>query len=427
MQTKIQCKDLITKNGRFMGNKNEKEQCKFWESVKNSRVELNELCNKLLLSKWPYIIVTILLTLLFVYYFNWDGLGEFGEFFGGFVGTIFTMISLLLVIRTFEYQRKESKDQRNDAAIQRFNDMFFELLRVYQEQVKELCIKGEDEKEYCGKEFFAKGIEKMKQEFDKNCPKLNNSYKNSAKKAYMTFYENNKSKLGAYFRTLFRIFDLIDNSILDTKQRKEYAKIIRAQLSENELFFIRYNAMTIYSSDDNRDYINKYNLLKHLPIFELIEFEEECKKINITKKENSESINAIYYDIRKTLKDILKKYNSNQYTLGTSKSIELSKFTKKHKLFITLQEKYKIEFTYTMDKNIKKTTHSNFIFLDEMKQPTKTILLKLFINEIFFDSNFSEFNKRFRVKIEEDSNNNENQIIITIENKNRKPLRLKKV
>lgn len=140
-----------------MGNKNEKEQCKFWESVKNSWVKFNEwLSNKLLLSKWLYIIVTILLTLLFVYYFNWDGLGEFGEFFGGFVGTIFTMISLLLVIRTFEYQRKESKDQRNDAAIQRFNDMFFELLRVYQEQVEELCIKGEDGKEYCGKEFFCK-------------------------------------------------------------------------------------------------------------------------------------------------------------------------------------------------------------------------------------------------------------------------------
>jgi hypothetical protein len=411
-----------------MGNKNEKEQCKFWESVKNSWVKFNEwLNNKFLLSKWPYVIVTILLTLLFVYCFNWDGLGEFGEFFGGFVGTIFTLISLLLVIRTFEYQRKESKDQRNDAAIQRFDDMFFELLRVYQEQVKELCIKGEDGKEYCGKEFFAKGIEKMKQEFDKNCPKSNNSYKNSAKKAYMTFYENNKSKLGAYFRTLFRIFDLIDNSILDTKQRKEYAKIIRAQLSENELFFIRYNAMTIYSSDENKEYINKYNLLKHLPIFELVEFEKECKNINITKKENSESINAIYYDIRKTLKDILKKYNSNQYTLGTSKSIELSKFNKKHKLYITLEKEYKIKFTYTMDKNIKTTTHSNFIFLDEMKQPTKTILLKLFINEIFFDSNFSEFNKRFRVKIEENSNNNENQIIITIENKKGQPLRLKKV
>lgn len=416
-----------------MGNKNEKEQCKFWEFVKNSWVEFNEwLRNELLLSKWLYIIVTIVLTLFFVYHFNWKGLGEFGEFFGGFVGTIFTMISLLLVIRTFEYQRKESKDQRNDAAIQRFNDMFFELLRVYQEQVKELCIKGEDGKEYCGKEFFAKGIENVDQEFLKKYKKSAKSYTKYAKRAYMAFYENNKSKLGAYFRTLFRIFDLIDNSILDTKQRKEYAKILRAQLSENELFFIRYNAMTIYSSNENKEYINKYNLLKHLPIFELIEFEEECKKINITKEENSESINAIYYDIRKTLKDILKKYNSNQYTLGTSKSIELSKFTKKHKLFITLQEKYKIEFKYTMDKSVIKTTHPNFKFFDDLDQSKKTKLLLLFIDELFFDSNFSEFNKRIYggegVEIKEDSdNNNENQIIITIENKNGQPLRLKKV
>ena len=153
--------------------------------------------------------------------------------------------------------------------------------------------------------------------------------------------------------------------------------------------------------------------------------EEECKKINITKEENSESINAIYYDIRKTLKDILKKYNSNQYTLGTSKSIELSKFTKKHKLFITLQEKYKIEFKYTMDKSVIKTTHPNFKFFDNLNKSQKNILLKLFINEIFFDSNFSEFNKRFRVKIEEDKNNIDAQIIIIITNVDNEPLKLK--
>ena len=94
-------------------------------------------------------------------------------------------------------------------------------------------------------------------------------------------------------------------------------------------------------------------------------------------------------------------------------------------------EKYKIEFKYTMDKSVKKITHPNFNFFDNLNQSQKNILLGLFINELFFDSNFSEFNKRISkgegVEIKEYSNNNENQIIITIENKNRKPLRLKKV
>ena len=84
-----------------------------------------------------------------------------------------------------------------------------------------------------------------------------------------------------------------------------------------------------------------------------------------------------------------------------------------------------------MDKSVIKTTHPNFKFFDDLDQSKKTKLLLLFINELFFDSNFSEFNKRIYggegVEIKEDSNNNENQIIITIENKNGQPLRLKKV
>ncbi len=379
--------------------------------------------------------------------------GTFGDFFGGVIGTILTLISVIYVVKTFREQQKEAKTQR-------FNDMFFELLRVYQEQVEELCIKGKDGKEYCGKEFFEYGQRDISNKVTDALDKLNrNSYyirdfvllKNTKKidfaklnrisyyireivllkNSYSPFYLENRSKLAPYFRTLYRMFEVLENNekLLGNKV-KEYAKIIRAQLSESELFFIRYNAYSFYG-ENLQKHINKYNLLKHLPVFELVEFKNVCDNDNIgIKSENSESINAIYYDIRKTLKDIL--YNSNQkYKLGTSKLIELSKFTEKHKLFITLQEKYKIEFKYTMDKSVKKITHPNFNFFDNLNQSQKNILLGLFINELFFDSNFSEFNKRISkgegVEIKEYSNNNENQIIITIENKNRKPLRLKKV
>ena len=384
--------------------------------------------------------------------------GTFGDFIGGVLGTILTLISVIYVVKTFREQQKEAKTQR-------FNNLFFELLRVYQEQVEELCIKGEDGKEYCGKEFFEYGqrdiSDKVTCALEKNdfAEKNRISYyirelvllKNTRKidfaklnrisyyirelvllkNSYSPFYLENRSKLAPYFRTLYRMFEVLENNekLLGDKS-KEYAKIIRAQLSESELFFIRYNAYSFYGKNLQK-HINKYNLLKHLPVFELVEFKNVCDNDNIgIKSENSESINAIYYDIRKTLKDIL--YNSNQkYKLGTSELIELSKFTKKHKLFITLQEKYKIEFKYTMDKSVKKITNPNFNFFDNLNQLQKNILLGLFINELFFDSNFSEFNKRISkgkgVEIKEYSNDNENQIIITIENKNRKPLRLKKV
>ena len=58
----------------------------------------------------------------------------------------------------------------------------------------------------------------------------------------MLFYTDNRSKIAAYYRTLYRIFELIDESdLINDEQKKEYAKIIRAQLTESELFFLRYN------------------------------------------------------------------------------------------------------------------------------------------------------------------------------------------
>lgn len=55
--------------------------------------------------------------------------GQFGDFIGGTLGTIFSLISVMLVVWTFKTQNKTSETQR-------FNDLFFELIKLYQEQEK---------------------------------------------------------------------------------------------------------------------------------------------------------------------------------------------------------------------------------------------------------------------------------------------------
>ena len=91
----------------------------------------------------------------------------------------------------------------------------------------------------------------------------------------MLFFIENSTKMGAYFRTLYRIYDLIDSSSINEKIKKNYLKIMRAQLTESELFFVRYNAMTYYGYNFIY-YINKYHILKHLPAYKF--------QINITKE-----------------------------------------------------------------------------------------------------------------------------------------------
>ena len=95
--------------------------------------------------------------------------GTFGDFIGGVLGTILTLISVLYVAKTFREQQKETKSQR-------FNNLFFELLRVYQEQVKS-CKEVNYKKEYCGKDFFDKKMDDVQKEFKKT-QKINDSYDN---------------------------------------------------------------------------------------------------------------------------------------------------------------------------------------------------------------------------------------------------------
>ena len=108
---------------------------------------------RLLQRKWTYIVLTIIFFsitfLCFIwghpirlfnkeYVINHELFGTFGDFFGGVLGTIFTLISVLLVVRTFRHQQIVTRDNHKQQETQRFNNLFFELLRLYQEQEKEL-------------------------------------------------------------------------------------------------------------------------------------------------------------------------------------------------------------------------------------------------------------------------------------------------
>lgn len=90
-------------------------------------------------------------------------LSTVGEFVGGVIGTILTFLSVIILTITFIQQKKVTEANIKQQDIQRFNDMFYELLRLYREQVESLSLKrfeikkiGEGDKEvvYKGKEFF---------------------------------------------------------------------------------------------------------------------------------------------------------------------------------------------------------------------------------------------------------------------------------
>jgi hypothetical protein len=98
-------------------------------------------------------------------------------------------------------------------------------------------------------------------------------------KIWNTFFldEQNDRIVGHYLRNLFHIFKYIDNSF-HSKSEKEYlAKIVRAQLSQNELIIIYLNGLssrgrtnTNKKSVSFKTLIEKYHLLEdiHEKLFE---------------------------------------------------------------------------------------------------------------------------------------------------------------
>jgi len=377
---------------------------------------------RILQRKWTYIVLTLVFFAFSFLCFKWGhpfhmfnkdyiidhGLfGTFGDFFGGVLGTIFTLISVLLVVRTFRHQQIVTKDNQELQKAQQFNDLFFELIHLYQSEVKELNgelerivdIKKDKDKDdsiqvkkeriqYTDKDYFDEEKRIIQKRY-----RNQKSYENNVSRAvtyYMLFYTENRSKMAAYFRTLYRIFELIDKSSLINEQRKkEYAKIVRAQLTESELFFLRYNATTMYGSPFVL-YLNKYHILKHLPAFELLEFKDWWNGMNRIERE---SINIVYFTICNALKEMFKKLNSD-------KTIKANLFPNIHtKYHISLSLIHHCNFSINIKIDTTITNKFNeFIGLDKLDDKRIQQLMDCFIKEIFLYSNFNQYNNKDEIE-----------------------------
>lgn len=245
----------------------------------------NSLLNNKEIYKQPisYILGTLLFFLLAIVCFIWQIWsslspslpidhaiwGQFGDFVGGTLGVIFSLISVIFVVITFQTQQRSAYEQR-------FNDMFFETLRIYHEQEKELQIKYTEENEdetYEGESNYKDFFDRVRVEISK---KFNPSpsFSRNRKDAIRIYAETCVvfgGKLSLCYKSIYRLLDIIDSSNISNEVRLSYAKLLRSQFTENELLCLRYHI----KFGDYRKFaylVNKYNVMKHLPIFDLFEF-----------------------------------------------------------------------------------------------------------------------------------------------------------
>lgn len=376
--------------------------------------KISQFVDKILLSRWAYVVLSIVFIVLSGIAFGWGHiikpfkadyiadyalLGTYGDFVGGVLGTIFGVISVLLVIKTFNHQQTATSDNKQQLEIERFHDLFFELLHLYQSQVSELCgayktfaeaktqnvDSNEDnnyevrEYSYNNKDFFDFEKEKLQRSFT---PKKSFEQNQAeALKTYMFFYIKNKDKIGAYYRTLYRIYDLIDNAkTIPEEIKKDYLKIIRAQLTETELFFLRYNALTYYGRKFIK-YINEYNILKHLPVFELLEFKDWWKDLDVVERAG---LNIVFTNLRDTLHKVWDRKNVKISTNG--------KIDSKYSFMIEIRNCADVEIKVVID-DLKESTSMELLAFKHFDAKRLQQLLDCYIKEIFIYSHFSSHNK----------------------------------
>lgn len=238
---------------------------------------------------------------------NFELTGQFGDFFGGVVGTFFALTGTLLIFFNFNEQTKQNKKEG-------FEAKFYEMLRLHKENINEIHVnnkKGREAIEYLIKSLHTLFNEvesavdqlitlKNSNTYDYLSPQILLQIKNylsnetqrkllthrlsygyffySVQKYYITKDRNNiiyainlfvnqtiesnrlnvsedpdlsvnihyNALLGHYFRHLYQMIKLVANEkILDEDEKYEFTKIVRAQLSDNEQILLYYNSLSI--------------------------------------------------------------------------------------------------------------------------------------------------------------------------------------
>lgn len=229
--------------------------------------------------------------------------GTFGDMFGS-VNALFSGLALAGIILTILLQRKELKLQREELRetrtefetqnetlkLQRFENTFFSILnlhhqivsaidyRYYKSKEKERTIpraismsSTPEDKEV----VTITGRDVFRHRYNLMLPKLK-EHPDKYEEIYFQHYEAAQTDFGHYFRNLYRMIKLVDQTDFfydSNKVSKEeifkikyrYTSIIRSQISDYELLWIFYNCLSENGIDKFKPFIEQYSFFKNIP------------------------------------------------------------------------------------------------------------------------------------------------------------------
>lgn len=332
--------------------------------------------------------------------------GTYGDFIGGVVGTIVAFYSAFLLVKTLQSQENVNKSvietnkqisiasgkELYNTLLEVFNNKFERFMTCYQNAIDNYALEKNNEV-LTGRKAF----EKIASEFINNDFTNNNDYlrrTQSAISEYMDFYSNNRLYLAVHFRMLYLLTSLVSTSGLETNDKVLYAKLIRGQLSESEMVMLRYNCHSEYGVKMQK-ICNEFNLIKHLPVMQLLEFQEYYNNLKkVAKDENIKELivglDTMFITIRKYAKNILENDGPMKITYDKCKSYIIE-------LCVT-EDRRMFTMTLVKDTNVERRgggirLSATEKALDYYTDEQLNKLFKDYLTELFYVSNFYQYNE----------------------------------
>jgi Putative phage abortive infection protein len=245
------------------------------------------------------------------YYLGTDKLGHFGDFIGGFLGTILTIVATVYIYKTYMSQKEELESQRKLISQQQFESTFFNLLNIHIDIKKNLRIDFSeanfkpadyssinklqindfevfsDVRQFITYMYFRiiKSIVPIEEIFEKNNthPEIQKTVNDFSKLSdldkedegkrlsfiFKIIFPRYQNQISHYCRNVYHILKFIRENESQNKNinYKKYSDILQSQLNVDEQFILFYNFI-IFDVNDNDEYLHPINIVNHYKFLE---------------------------------------------------------------------------------------------------------------------------------------------------------------
>lgn len=227
------------------------------------------LCAAIPLSVVVYAVILLILTWP-IDVLSIANAGVFGDSFG-VLTSLFSALAFLGVVLTLAYQREEFKlqkieleENRKEIQKQGFENCFFQMLKLHNDILNSLTIREQllnDVTIHDGRAVIQVMMEHLQRNFQSRGYYQDTVDIDDIRYIFDQFYQERGYLLAHYFRFLYNIFKYISESDIEDKQL--YSRLARAQISNQELYIIYYNALTKRGYKFKK-YIKEFKLMDNL-------------------------------------------------------------------------------------------------------------------------------------------------------------------